>query len=69
MGVPSELGCSDYARRALVALDFPYSEGGGNSPLCTRYRKKGIIYETGTHMQTMGIFWQFLEKSIWTKEG
>ena len=44
MGVPSELGCSDYARRALVALDFPYSEGGGG--LLYIYNvEKSVLYK------------------------
>ena len=43
MGVPSELGCSDYARRALVALDYPYSEGGG-ALLFTKYEEK-VLYK------------------------
>ena len=32
-GSAKRIGLTDGARRALVALEFPYSEGGGNSPM------------------------------------
>ena len=32
-GSVKQIGLTDGARRALVALEFPYSEGGGDSPM------------------------------------
>ena len=62
MGVPSKLGCSDYARRALVALDFPCSEGGGGDSSMYKVCQKVLYKNTCMHMRTMGTFRQFLEK-------
>ena len=32
-GSAKQIGLTDGARRDLVALEFPYSEGGGDSPM------------------------------------
>ena len=41
-GSAKQIGLTDGARRALVALEFPYSEGG-ETLLCTKYEEKYYI--------------------------
>ena len=67
-GSAKRIGLTDGARRALVALEFPYSEGG-ETLLCTKYEEKVLYKKTCTRMRTVGIFRQFPEKRVQTKEG
>ena len=67
-GSAKRVGCTDNARRALVALDSLILKGGGTL-LCTRYVEKVLYMKTHMCMRTVGIFRQFPEKHIQTREG